>query len=76
MLKLITTLLTSQVTTKFCADADGSEDGDFGANCPGMAVYPQLDMYGLWNERHGYKPDQPGVRFDRDGGYTLGEFPG
>ena len=40
MLTLIKTAIVCQVAAKFCADADGEEDGDFGANCPDMAVYP------------------------------------
>ena len=74
MLKLLTILFVVKVAAKFCADADGSEDGDFGENCPAMAVYPQLDI-GLDTSPE-YRPDFPGIRFWPSSGYTLGEFPG
>ena len=73
MLTLIKTAIVCQVAAKFCADADGEEDGDFGANCPDMAVYPQQDNS---LNRDQYIEGKPKVRFDFEGGHTLGDYPG
>ena len=37
-------LLVFELSGKFCADADGTEEGVYGLNCPILASYPDYLM--------------------------------
>ena len=76
MLTLIKAIIVCQVAAKFCADADGTEDGDFGDNCPLMAAYPQTYDKSVSDNKDEYFEDYPKIRFDSDHGHTLGDYPG